>query len=356
MQPQTKERLILAAAAAALTLVLAAGSWVATLRPWATEGSEASGAAVGIRATGVDKPFEVELGEVRRMACGLVNATGRPLEIASISTGCACRTASFRPSTLRPGEKADVEIVYDSSHGTARDLKFPIVVTCAGGETIKADKEISIHHEQSIRLQGAPLDLGEIPLLAVASRSIKLELSPDARIKGVTASSALEGLKARVSADPGAPGLHTIDCVLAPPEAAGEIQGSVRVEVAGYRGRDLVYEVPVRGTVVGSVTIHPPSGFVGMLMPGKTKTLRFDIAARGEPRNVTIDRVEAPAWAGATHACFAGKSAVVLDVTFNPSEAPDDLRQFDLELSGTVDGKPFSAVIPCVAVAIKAAP
>ena len=118
----------------------------------------------------------------------------------------------------------------------------------------------------------------------------------------------------------------------------------------------MVYEVPVRGTVAGSVTIHPPSGFVGMLTPGKTKTLRFDIAARGEPRSVTIDRVEAPKWAGASHASFAGKGAVVLDVTFDPSEAPDDLRQFDLELSGTVDGQPFSAVIPCVAVAIKAAP
>ena len=56
-----------------------------------------------------------------------------------------------------------------------------------------------------------------------------------------------------------------------------------------------------------------------------------------------------------SYACFAGKGAVVLDVTFDPSEAPDDLRQFELELSGTVDGKPFSAVIPCVAVAIKAA-
>jgi hypothetical protein len=204
-------------------MVLAAGAWVGTLRPWATEGSAASGSAPGIRATGVDKPFEVELGELRRMACGLVNATGRTLKIASISTGCACRTASFRPSTLGPGEKADVEIVYDSSHGTARDLKFPIVVTCADGDTIKADKEISIHHEQSIRLQGAPLDLGEVPLLAAASRSIKLELPPDARIKGVTASSALQGLEARVSADPGAPGLYTIDCALPPPEAAGEI-------------------------------------------------------------------------------------------------------------------------------------
>jgi hypothetical protein len=160
MEPQTKERLTLAAAGAALALVLAAGSWVGTFRPWATEGPEASRSAPGIRATGVDMPFEVELGELRRMACGLVNATDRTLEIASISTGCACRTASFRPSTLEPGEKADVEIVYDSSHGTARDLKFPIVVTCADGETIKADKEISIHHEQSIKLMGAPLDLG----------------------------------------------------------------------------------------------------------------------------------------------------------------------------------------------------
>ena len=41
MQPQTKERLILAAAAAALTLVLAAGSWVATFVPWAAEGTVA---------------------------------------------------------------------------------------------------------------------------------------------------------------------------------------------------------------------------------------------------------------------------------------------------------------------------
>jgi len=93
-----------------------------------------------------------------------------------------------------------------------------------------------------------------------------------------------------------------------------------------------------------------------MLMPGKTKTLRFDIAARGEPRAVTIERVTAPAWAGASHACFAGKSAVVLDVTFATSEPPADLRQFDLELSGTVDGRPFSAVVPCIAVAITAAP
>lgn len=356
MRSQTKERLTLAAAAAALTLVLAAGSWVGPFRPWATEGSEASGGAVGIRATGVDKPFEVELGEVRRMACGLVNATGRPLEIASISTGCACRTASFRPSTLRPGEKADVEIVYDSSHGTARDLKFPIVVTCAGGETIKADKEISIHHEQSIQLQGAPLDLGEVPVLSTGAGEIAIAIPAGERIKGVSASSGIEGLAVRVAADPGSPGLHTIHCDLAPPEAAGEIQGTVRVEVAGYRGREVVYEIPVRGTVVGSVTIHPPSGFVGMLTPGKTKTLRFDVAARGEPRSVTIERVEAPSWAGVSHACFAGKAAVVLDVTFDPSEAPDDLRQFDLELSGTVDGKPFSAVIPCVAVAIKAAP
>jgi len=356
MRPQTKERLTLAAAAAALTLVLAAGSWVATFRPWAAEGTEASGAAAGIRAIGVDKPFDVELGEVRRMACGLVNATGRPLEIASISTGCACRTASFRPSTLGPGEKADVEIVYDSSHGTARDLKFPIVVTCADGETIKADKEISIHHEQSIRLQGAALDLGEVPVLSTATGEFAIAIPAGDRIKGVSASSGIEGLQVSVASDPAAPDLHTIHCALAPPEAAGEIQGTVRVEVAGYRGRDLVYEVPVRGTVAGSVTIHPPSGFVGMLTPGKTKTLRFDVAARGEPRSVTIERVEAPKWAGATHACFAGKSAVVLDVTFDPSEAPDDLRQFELELSGTVDGKPFSAVIPCVAVAIKAAP
>ncbi len=301
-------------------------------------------------------PFEVELGELRRMACGLVNATDRPLKIASISTGCACRTASFRPSTLGPGEKADVEIVYDSSHGTARDLKFPIVVTCADGETIKADKEISIHHEQSIRLQGAPLDLGEVPVLSTASGEFAIAIPAGERIEGVSASTAIAGLAVRVASDPAAPGLHTIHCDLASPEAAGEIQGTVRVEVAGYRGRDLVYEVPVRGRVAGSVTIHPPSGFVGMLTPGKTKTLRFDIAARGEPRAVTIDRLEAPVWAGASHACFAGKSAVVLDVTFNPSEAPDDLRQFDLELSGTVDGKPFSAVIPCVAVAIKAAP
>jgi len=356
MQSQAKERLTLAAAVAALTLVLAAGSWVATFRPWAAEGTEASGAAAGIGATGVDKPFDVELGELRRMACGLVNATGRTLEIASISTGCACRTASFRPSTLGPGETADIEIVYDSSHGTGRDLKFPIVVTCANGETIKADKEISIHHEQSIRLQGAALDLGEVPVFSTASGEFSIAIPAGERIKGVGASSGIEGLALRVAADPGSPGLHTIHCDLAPPEAAGEIQGTVRVEVAGYRGRDLVYEVPVRGRVAGSVTIHPPSGFVGMLMPGKTKTLRFDIAARGEPRSVTIDRVEAPAWAGASHACFAGNSAVVLDVTFNPSEAPDDLRQFALELSGTVDGKPFSAVIPCVAVAIKAAP
>ena len=355
MRPETKERLTLAAAVAALTLVLAAGSWVATFRPWATEETGASGVAAGIRAIGVDKPFEVELGELRRMACGLVNATGRTLEIASISTGCACRTASFRPSTLGPGEKADVEIVYDSSHGTARDLKFSIVVTCAGGETIKADKEISIHHEQSIRLQGAPLDLGEVPVLSTTAGEFAVAIPAGERIKGVSASSGIEGLAVLVVSDPSSPGLHTIHCALAPPEAAGEIQGTVRVEIVGCRGREVVYEIPVRGTVAGSVTIHPPSGFVGMLMPGKTKTLRFDIAARGEPRSVTIDRVEAPAWAGATHACFAGKSAVVLDVTFNPSEAPDDLRQFDLELSGTVDGKPFSALIPCVAVAIKAA-
>ena len=294
MRPETKERLTLAAAVAALTLVLAAGSWVATFRPWATEETGASGVAAGIRAIGVDKPFEVELGEMRRMACGLVNATGRTLEIASISTGCACRTASFRPSTLGPGEKADVEIVYDSSHGTARDLKFPIVVTCVDGETIKADKEISIHHEQSIRLQGAPLDLGEVPVLSTASGEFAIAIPAGERIKGVTAKTAIAGLGVRVASDPAAPGLHTIYCDLASPEAAGEIQGTVRVEVAGYRGRDLVYEVPVRGTVAGSVTIHPPSGFVGMLTPGKTKTLRFDVAARGEPREVTIDRVEAP--------------------------------------------------------------
>jgi hypothetical protein len=216
MQPQTKDQLTLAAAGAVLALVLAAGAWVGTFRPWATEGPQALGAAAGIRATGVDNPLDVELGEVRRMACGLVNATGRTLEIASISTGCACRTASFRPSTLGPGEKADVEIVYDSSHGTARDLKFPIVVTCADGETIKADKEISIHHEQSIRLQGAPLDLGEVPVLSTASGEFAIAIPAGERIKGVTATTAIAGLAVRVASDPAAPGLHTIHCDLAP--------------------------------------------------------------------------------------------------------------------------------------------
>ena len=58
MQSQVKERLTLAAAGAVLALVLAAGAWVGTFRPWATEGPQALGAAAGIRATGVDKPFE----------------------------------------------------------------------------------------------------------------------------------------------------------------------------------------------------------------------------------------------------------------------------------------------------------
>ena len=370
MKMVSNERLLLISGAAVLALLLVARAYmgspgaVAPAAPAAAVAAAASvarepsgaGATGGIRAIGVDKPFEVELGEIRSIACGLVNATGRPLEIASISTGCACRTASFQPKTIGQGETTTVEIVYDSSHSAAIDLQFPIVITLADGKTITADKEIKIDHAESIRLQGAPLDLGDVPLASTASGEMSIEIPASDPITGVSARSGIEGLAVRVAESPDKPGRYTISCALAAPDVAREIQGIVRVEVAGYRGRDVVYEVPVRGRVVGGVTIHPPTAFVGMLMPGKTKTLRFDIAARGEPRAVTIERVTAPAWAGASHACFAGKSAVVLDVTFATSEPPADLRQFDLELSGTVDGRPFSPVVPCLAVAITAAP
>ena len=362
MKMVSNERLLLISGAAVLALLLVARAYmgspgaVAPAAPAAAVAAAASvarepsgaGATGGIRAIGVDKPFEVELGEIRSIACGLVNATGRPLEIASISTGCACRTASFQPKTIGQGETTTVEIVYDSSHSAAIDLQFPIVITLADGKTITADKEIKIDHAESIRLQGAPLDLGDVPLASTASGEMSIEIPASDPITGVSARSGIEGLAVRVAESPDKPGRYTISCALAAPDVAREIQGIVRVEVAGYRGRDVVYEVPVRGRVVGGVTIHPPTAFVGMLMPGKTKTLRFDIAARGEPRAVTIERVTAPA--------FAGKSAVVLDVTFATSEPPADLRQFDLELSGTVDGRPFSAVVPCIAVAITAAP
>jgi hypothetical protein len=333
-----------------LVFVIAIAGWATTFGPLARGRAEL---APGLHAIGVDDPVDVVLGEVRTIRCRLANALDRTIEIESLSTGCPCRTASVTPRSLAPGARAEVEIVYDSSHSGDRDLAFPIVVTCPDGERITAEGQIAIHHERAIAIDGAPVDFGEVPLHASAVRTMTVT-APAGAFRAVRATSAIDGLDVAVKGGDGSAG--TIECRLAAPASVRDLSGTVRVEVEGFRGRDVVFEVPLRGAVVGPVAIHPPSGFVGMLAPGKTKTVRFDVKARGDAKPITIDTVSGPPWARVSHVCFASPAAAVLDVTFDPEGAPADLRQFDLDLSGTVDGQPFLAVIPCVAVAISAGP
>jgi hypothetical protein len=305
----------------------------------------------GLHALGIDDPVTVVLGEVRTIRCHLANALDRAIEIESLSTGCPCRTASVSPRVLAPGSRSEVEIVYDSSHSDDRDLAFPIVVTCTGGERITAQGKITIRHERSIAVEGAPVDFGEVPLRSQAVRTFSITAHAGA-IRDIHAMTAVEGLHVVVNST--GSDSRSIECRLAAPASIRDLSGTVRVEVEGFRGREVVFEVPLRGTVVGPVSIYPPSGFVGMLVPGKAKTVRFDIKARGDAKPITIDKVSGPDWAGVSHLCFASPAAAVLDVTFDPESTPADLRQFDLNLSGTVDGQPFKANIPCIAVAITA--
>ena len=126
------------------------------------------------------------------------------------------------------------------------------------------------------------------------------------------------------------------------------------MEVCGFRGRDVIFQLPVRGTIIGPVAIHPPAGLVGMMAPGRTKTIRFDIKSRAESKPIVIDAVIGPDWANVKHVCYAAAEGVVLDVAFCPEDVPSDLRQFDLGVSGSVDGIAFEAIVRCVAVAIAA--
>ena len=337
-----------ALAGAAFFAPMAIVGWATTFGPLSRDRSEL---APGLHPLGIDDPITVILGEVRTIRCQLANTLDRAIEIEKFSTGCPCRTASLSPHVLTPGSRAEVEIVYDSSHSGDRDLAFPIVVTCTGGERITAEGKIAIRHERSITIEGAPVDFGEVPLRSQAVRTFSIT-APAGAFRDIHAMTAVQGLHVLVNGT--GSDSRSIECRLAAPDAIRDFSGTVRLEVKGFRIREVVFEVPLLGTVVGPVAIHPPSGFVGTLAPGKTKTIRFDIKARGDAKPITIDTVSGPEWARVSHVCFASPAAAVLDVTFVPEGAPADLRQFDIDLSGTVDGQPFTAIIPCIAVAITA--
>ena len=307
--------------------------------------------AIGVHAVGVERPVDVVLGEVRTIQCQLFNNLERTIEIDSVSTGCACRTASVRPRLLSPGARAEVEIVYDASHSADHDLTFPIVVTCVDGERITAEGQITIRHDHAIAFDDAFIDFGEIPVQSAAVRTV-LVTAASGSFREIRASAAIEGLAVAVQEDGGTYG--TIACRLGPVAGIGDVSGNVRVEVCGFRGRDVIFQLPVRGTIIGPVAIHPPAGLVGMMAPGRTKTIRFDIKSRAESKPIVIDAVIGPDWANVKHVCYAAAEGVVLDVAFCPEDVPSDLRQFDLGVSGSVDGIAFEAIVRCVAVAIAA--
>ena len=134
--------------------------------------------------------------------------------------------------------------MYDSSRSADHDLAFPIVVTCVDGERITAEGQITIRHDRAIAFEDAFIDFGEIPVQSAAVGTA-LVTAASGSFREIRASAAIEGLAVTVQEDGGTYG--TIACRLGPVAGIGDVSGNVRVEVCGFRGRDVVFRTAGAG-------------------------------------------------------------------------------------------------------------
>jgi len=73
-----------------------------------------------------------------------VNAGGADLIISSASSTCGCTVPSYSKKPLKPGEKGEIEVVFDSAGRTGSQHKSVSILTNAQPNTVRLEIEAEI--------------------------------------------------------------------------------------------------------------------------------------------------------------------------------------------------------------------
>lgn len=310
---------------AALVLLLAVVSPAdAQTTDWARSMFEETSHDFGVVARGSDVRYRLKV----------TNVYKQPVHISNVRTTCGCTAASPTKTTLESGEAAYIELTMDTRRFKRRK-DSNVIVTFDRPQYAEVRIPVTAYIRTDVVLTPGGAHFSAAEFGKEETRKIKIAYAgrDDWKIRDVKVDNPHVDARVRETSRGGG----RVDYELLLTLKTTAPVGKLREQILLVTDDDAKPQIPVlvEGRVEADVTITPSVVSLGLLVPGREKTV--NVVIRGK-KPFALDKIECES----DRQCFAvrmtrsPRTVHVLPLTVNPPETPGD---FSEEFTVTIAGR-----------------
>ena len=299
---------------------------------WAQKMFEKLNHDFGVVARGADVGYRFKI----------TNLYQQPVHITSVHTTCGCSAATPSKNTLASGEEAYVEITMDTQRFIRRK-DSNLIVTFDAPQHGEVKIPVTVYIRTDVVLTPGSVNFGAVDHGSEAQRKIEIAYAGrgDWTIKDVRTGS--EHLSAKVVETGRGGGRVSYDLLvtLKPTSPVGTVRQQITL-VTDDTTNPLV-PLMVEAKVEADITVTPELVSLGMLTPGKEKTL--NVVLRGK-KPFAIEKIECETARRAFKIRLSRKEKLVhvLPLTVTPPDTPGKFaEEFVVTIAGRDEPVTFKA-------------
>ncbi|HEY8516540.1 MAG TPA: DUF1573 domain-containing protein [Candidatus Binatia bacterium] len=229
----------------AIATLLALGGCAATSSPQGTYLPPPS----GVHLLALEEQYDfgaVESGPPVRHVFRLKNIGPEVIEIQSVSGDCGCTAVLASNRFLAPGEEAAIDVTLDTYRLSGPQVK---VVGVRSSDPVRPELTLKLRGtvQTPVRAQPDRLYLGRVPVGAVVSRHVDVQLPPDVQVTSVRSDSPRFTIQTS-PLDGGTNGLR-VRVTLLPNGQVGAFDDRIVITTSSPRQPELT--IPVLGAIEG---------------------------------------------------------------------------------------------------------
>jgi Protein of unknown function (DUF1573) len=293
-------------------------------------------AAAPAQSSWADKMFEKgathDFGNVARGAqlfhrFEITNIYAVPLDIQTTRTSCGCVTVTPSVRTLKPKEKATIDVFMDARRFTGPKT-VSVYLTVGPDYVSTATLQVSANSRADVVFNPGQVNLGVVPRGQTPSQSVDVEYAGalDWRVSDVIVGTApLTVQLSEIGRRPGYAG-YRVTVTLKPDAPAGALKHELFLKTNDPASQ--LVPLLVEGTVQAPLTVSPSTVTLGSLKVGSATSQRVMIRGSQPFRILDVEgtgdgvRVEVPTAAGTVH---------FVTLHYQPQKAGDLHRQLQIK-------------------------
>lgn len=316
-------------AVAAVTL---ACSGSATAQEWAQKMFESDKIDFGVVARGADAVFRLKL----------TNTYVEDCHIANVRTTCGCSAAKPSQTTLKSRDEAYIEVTMDTRKFTRRK-DSNVIVTFDAPYFAEVRIPVTAYIRTDVVIEPGAANFGPVDHGTGAQKTVLVTYAGRADWKIVDVEVRNPHVSAKVVETSRAGGRVTYNLVvgLDPATPVGALREQIQLVTDDAQSPRVPFLVEAR--VEADITVTPEIVSLGMLTPGKRKSV--SVVLRGR-KPFVIESIEADTDTGAFSVSLPKQARIVhvLPLTVAPPDQPGEFREnFTVTIAGRNEPVRFSA-------------